>query len=350
MCGRDIAGAGDRAMTAASAGRAGRGGAGQPRVGPLLEVDDLHAYFRTRGGLVKAVNGVGFTVDAGASVGIVGESGSGKSVTAYAITGLLETPGYVHRGTMRLRGKDITGLPDREMRHIRGRDIGMVFQEPMAALNPVTRVGHQIAEAVQAHNPVGRKEAMARAVELLRAVGIPAPERRVRDYPGSMSGGMRQRVVIAMAIANDPQLLILDEPTTALDVTVQAQILELVRELRERIGTAVLLITHDVGVIAEVCDEVIVMYGGRVMEHATTAQVVHSPKHPYSIGLLESVPSAGLKGQRLKAISGSVPTPGQMPPGCPFATRCPKAFDKCAQLPPLYRLDDGRQVACWLYE
>jgi oligopeptide/dipeptide ABC transporter ATP-binding protein len=319
-------------------------------VGPLLEVDDLHAYFRTRGGVVKAVDGVGFAVDAGASVGIVGESGSGKSVTAYAIAGLLETPGYVDSGTIRLHGKDITGLPDREMRLIRGRDIGMVFQEPMAALNPVTRVGHQIAEAIQAHNEVGRKEAMTRAVELLRAVGISVPERRVRDYPSSMSGGMRQRVVIAMAIANDPQLLILDEPTTALDVTVQAQILELIRELRERIGTAVLLITHDVGVIAEVCDEVIVMYGGRVMEQATTAQVVHSPKHPYSIGLLGSVPSGSQKGQRLKAISGSVPTPSQMPPGCPFATRCPKAFDKCAQMPPLHRLDDGRQVACWLYE
>jgi peptide/nickel transport system ATP-binding protein len=339
-------------VTIPTAGPSGAGpdGAGPPRVGPLLEVDDLHAYFRTRGGLVKAVNGVGFTVDAGASVGIVGESGSGKSVTAYAITGLLEKPGYVHSGTMRLGGKDITGLPDREMRHIRGRDIGMVFQEPMAALNPVTRVGHQIAEAIRAHGEVGRKEAMTRAVELLRAVGIPAPERRVRDYPNSMSGGMRQRVVIAMAIANDPRLLILDEPTTALDVTVQAQILELVRELRERIGTAVLLITHDVGVIAEVCDEVLVMYGGRVMEHATTPQVVHSPKHPYSVGLLESVPSGAQKGQRLKAISGSVPTPSRMPPGCPFATRCPEVFDKCGRMPPLHRLDDGRQVACWLYE
>jgi oligopeptide/dipeptide ABC transporter ATP-binding protein len=322
--------------------------AGPP--GPLLEVDGLHAYFRTRGGLVKAVNGVGFAVDAGASVGIVGESGSGKSVTAYAIAGLLEAPGYVHSGSIRLRGKDITGLPDREMRHIRGHDIGMVFQEPMAALNPVTRVGHQIAEAIRAHNDVGRKEAMTRAVELLRAVGIPVPERRAHDYPNSMSGGMRQRVVIAMAIANDPHLLILDEPTTALDVTVQAQILELVRELRERIGTAVLLITHDIGVIAEVCDEVIVMYGGRVMERATTAQVVHAPTHPYSVGLLESVPSGSHKGGRLKAISGSVPTPSQMPPGCPFATRCPKAFDKCADMPPLRRLGDGRQVACWLYE
>lgn len=323
----------------------------QPRaVGPLLEVDDLRAYFRTGSGVVKAVNAVGFTVDAGASVGIVGESGSGKSVTAYAITGLLEPPGYLDGGTIRLRGRDITGLPDREMRHIRGRDIGMVFQEPMAALNPVARVGHQIAEAIRAHNDVSRKDAMARAVELLRAVGIPAPERRVHDYPNSMSGGMRQRVVIAMAIANEPQLLILDEPTTALDVTVQAQILELVKELRDRIGTAVLLITHDVGVIAEVCDEVIVMYGGRVMEHARAAQVVNSPKHPYSIGLLESLPSGAMKGQRLKAISGSVPTPSQMPPGCPFATRCPSAFDKCAEMPPLHRLDDGRQVACWLYE
>ena len=323
-----------------------------PRPGgeqPLLEIEDLRGYFRTGGGLVKAVDGVSFSINPGASVGIVGESGSGKSVTAFAITGLLEPPGYLAGGTVRLDGKLISGLSDRQLQHIRGREIGMVFQEPMAALNPVVRVGQQIAEAIRAHQDISRKDALEKAVQLLRMVGIPAPERRIRDYPNSMSGGMRQRVVIAMAIANEPRLLILDEPTTALDVTVQAQILALVKELRERIGTAVLLITHDLGVVVDVCDEVVVMYGGRIMEHATVEQVVRSPKHPYSVGLLNSVPSGKLKGQRLKAIQGTVPSPHDMPPGCPFATRCPHAFDKCVEMPPLQPLADGRRVACWLH-
>lgn len=323
-----------------------------PRPGqqqPLLEIEDLRGYFRTGSGLVKAVDGVSFSINPGASVGIVGESGSGKSVAAFAITGLLEPPGYLAGGTVRLAGQEISGMSDRQLQHIRGREIGMVFQEPMAALNPVVRVGQQIAEAIRAHQEVSRKDAMAQAVRLLRVVGIPAPERRVRDYPNSMSGGMRQRVVIAMAIANEPRLLILDEPTTALDVTVQAQILALVKELRERIGTAVLLITHDLGVIVDVCDEVIVMYGGRIMEHASVEQVVRSPKHPYSVGLLNSVPSGKLKGQRLKAIQGTVPSPHDMPPGCPFATRCPEAFDKCVEMPPLQLQADGRRVACWLH-
>ena len=316
---------------------------------PLLEIKDLRGYFRTDNGLVKAVDGISFSINPGASVGIVGESGSGKSVTAFAITGLLEPPGYLAGGTVRLEGQEISGLSDRALQHIRGRDIGMVFQEPMAALNPVVRVGQQIAEAIRAHQQMSRKEAMAKAVQLLRLVGIPAPERRIRDYPNSMSGGMRQRVVIAMAIANEPRLLILDEPTTALDVTVQAQILALVKELRERIGTAVLLITHDLGVVVDVCDEVIVMYGGRIMEHATVEQVVRSPKHPYSVGLLNSVPSGKLKGQRLKAIQGTVPSPHDMPPGCPFASRCPEAFDRCLEMPPLQPQADGRRVACWLH-
>lgn len=315
----------------------------------LLEVEELRGYFGTGPSVVKAVDGVSFSVGAGASVGIVGESGSGKSVTAFAIAGLLEPPGYIAGGTVRLDGQDITNLSDKEMQHIRGARIGMVFQEPMAALNPVVRVGQQISEAVRAHQQVSRTEAKERAVELLRMVGIPAPERRIRDYPNSMSGGMRQRVVIAMAIANEPSLLILDEPTTALDVTVQAQILLLVRELRERIGTAVLLITHDIGVIVDVCDEVIVMYGGKIMEHATVEQVVRSPKHPYSLGLLASVPSGKLKGQRLTTIEGTVPSPQDMPPGCPFASRCPDVFEACDQMPPLQQLADGRRIACWLH-
>lgn len=318
--------------------------------GVLLDVDDLRAYFRTSRGLVKAVDGVSFQIAAGASIGIVGESGSGKSVTALSIIGLLDPPGFIAGGTIRFNGRDITALSDRELQSIRGQEIGLVFQEPMTALNPVYKVGIQIAEAVRAHRQISRKDAMARAIELLRAVGISAPEQRAYDHPNSMSGGMRQRVVIAMAMANGPQLLILDEPTTALDVTIQAQILELVKELRARVKTAVLLITHDIGVIAEVCDEVIVMYGGKVMEHAPCDQLLNSPKHPYSAGLIASVPSSGMKGHPLNVIGGSVPSSLHMPPGCPFATRCPKVMDKCEQMPPARQLDDGRHVACWLYE
>ena len=317
---------------------------------PLLEVEGLRAHFATPAGVVRAVDGVSFEVAAGASVGIVGESGSGKSVTALSVTGLLEPPGRIAGGAIRFRGRDITGLPDAKLRELRGRDIGLVFQDPMAALNPVYRVGEQIAEAIRAHNRISRKEALRSATELLRAVGIPAPERRVHDYPKSMSGGMRQRVVIAIAIANEPGLLILDEPTTALDVTIQAQILELIKDLRRRIGTAILLITHDIGVITDVCDEVIVMYGGKIMERAASRQLLDSPKHPYSAGLVASTPSSATKGKRLNVIAGSVTNPTRMPPGCPFSPRCPHAMDRCQEMPPTKQLPDGRYVACWLYE
>jgi oligopeptide/dipeptide ABC transporter ATP-binding protein len=316
----------------------------------LLEVEGLRAHFATPAGVVRAVDGVSFEVAAGASVGIVGESGSGKSVTALSVTGLLEPPGRIAGGAIRFRGRDITGLPDAKLRELRGRDIGLVFQDPMAALNPVYRVGEQIAEAIRAHNRISRKEALRSATELLRAVGIPAPERRVHDYPKSMSGGMRQRVVIAIAIANEPGLLILDEPTTALDVTIQAQILELIKDLRRRIGTAILLITHDIGVITDVCDEVIVMYGGKIMERAASRQLLDSPKHPYSAGLVASTPSSATKGKRLNVIAGSVTNPTRMPPGCPFSPRCPHAMDRCQEMPPTKQLPDGRYVACWLYE
>jgi oligopeptide/dipeptide ABC transporter ATP-binding protein len=232
---------------------------------------------------------------------------------------------------------------------IRGRDIGFVFQDPMSALNPVYKAGAQVVEALRAHRKIGRREALDRAMELFRLVGIPAPERRIHDYPGNMSGGMRQRVVIAMALANEPELLILDEPTTALDATIQAQILDLLRDLRSRLNTAVLLITHDIGVVAEICAEVIVMYGGKIMERGTSDQIVGEPKHPYSAGLIGSVPTPGMKGQRLTMIRGSVPNPMDMPPGCPFASRCDRVMDACAKPPELKTLDDGRQVACWLY-
>lgn len=317
--------------------------------GKMLEVRDLHTHFRTMDGIVRAVDGVTFEIAPGASVGIVGESGSGKSVTSLSIMRLIEPPGWIAGGQILFRGKDLATLSDGEMQKVRGDDISMVFQEPMTALNPVYTVGDQVAEVVRVHRNVSRKEAMKKAVDLFKMVGIPAAERRVNDYPHNLSGGMRQRVMIAMALANEPDLLILDEPTTALDVTIQAQILELVKDLRRDFNTAVLLITHDIGVIAEMSDEVIVMYGGKVMEHAKVDQLIKDPKHPYTKGLLASIPSLGMKNQRLNVIAGAVPNPLNMPPGCPFAPRCPYVMDVCMSLPELKTLEDGRQVFCWLY-
>jgi oligopeptide/dipeptide ABC transporter ATP-binding protein len=315
----------------------------------ILEVRDLHTYFRTMDGVVRAVNGVSFTVNPGTSVGIVGESGSGKSVTSLSIMRLIEPPGWIAKGELLFRGRDLLTLSERGMQRIRGNNISMVFQEPMTALDPVYTVGHQVAEVLRVHRNISRKEAGRRTVELLKTVGIPDAERRVNEYPHNLSGGMRQRVVIAMALANEPDLLILDEPTTALDVTIQAQILELVKKLHQEFNTTVLLITHDFGVIAEMSDEVIVMYGGKVMEHGNVLQIIKDPKHPYTRGLLASIPSLGLKNQRLNVISGVVPNPFHMPPGCPFAPRCPHAMEVCSAMPPLKTLDDGRDVACWLY-
>jgi peptide/nickel transport system ATP-binding protein/oligopeptide transport system ATP-binding protein len=315
----------------------------------MLEVQDLRTHFRTMDGVVKAVDGVSFSVAEGASVGIVGESGSGKSVTSLSIMRLIEPPGWIAGGKIVFRGKDLVGMSDEEMRKIRGDDISMVFQEPMSALNPVYTVGDQVAEVLRVHRDMSRRGAMARTVELFKMVGIPAAERRVHDYPHNLSGGMRQRVMIAMALANEPDLLILDEPTTALDVTIQAQILELVKALRQEVNTAVLLITHDLGVIAEMSDEVIVMYGGKVMERATAVQLIKDPKHPYTKGLLASMPALGMKNQRLNVIAGAVPNPLNMPPGCPFAPRCPYAMEVCTTMPELKTLEDGRQVFCWLY-
>ncbi len=315
----------------------------------LLEVKDLRTYFKTSAGTVKAVDGVSFDIAAGSSLGIVGESGSGKSVTSLSIMRLIEPPGYVAGGQILYKSRDIVSLSEREIRAVRGKDICLVFQDPMAALNPVYTVGTQVVEALQAHQNISRKDAMDRAIELFKLVGIPAPERRVHEYPHKLSGGMRQRVTIAIALANEPDLLILDEPTTALDVTIQAQILDLIKDLRNRINTAVLLITHDIGVVREMCEQVVVMYGGRIMERGTAAQVTESPKHPYTVGLLSSLPSPKLKGQRLNAIGGTVPNPLNMPPGCPFQPRCPHAMPVCSTMPPLVDTGDGRVAACWLY-
>lgn len=317
---------------------------------PLLSVDGLKVWFPGRGATVKAVDGVSFELDVGASLGIVGESGSGKSVTAFAVAGLLEPPAYVPSGVIRLSGTDIVSIPERQMRKMRGKTVGMVFQEPMSALNPVMTVGRQISEAIRAHQQVSKKEADTKALNLLRAVEMPAPERRMKDYPNSLSGGMRQRVVIAIAMANDPALLILDEPTTALDVTVQAQILDLVSGMRTAHGMSVLLISHDIAVVADFCDDIVVMYGGRVMEKGPANGVVANPRHPYTIGLIGSIPSGALKGQRLATIAGSVPSAEDMPAGCPFSSRCPEVFSKCEVQPPMMQLGDGRGVACWLRE
>jgi oligopeptide/dipeptide ABC transporter ATP-binding protein len=315
----------------------------------LLEVKNLQTHFKTRAGVVKAVDGVSFDVAPGASVGIVGESGSGKSVTSISIMRLIEQPGYIAGGQILFQGRDITELSEREFRRVRGRDLALVFQDPMSALNPVYTVGKQVAESVRAHQTLNRRQAMQRAVDLLDLVGISAPERRVNEYPHKLSGGMRQRVTIAMALANDPSLLILDEPTTALDVTIQAQILDLIADLRRRVNTSVLLITHDIGVVAETCETVVVMYGGRVMERGTVEQVTQTPKHPYTVGLLNSRPTPEMKGRKLNTIGGAVPNPLQMPSGCPFQPRCAKAMDICSTTPELKDTDDGRQVACWLY-
>jgi oligopeptide/dipeptide ABC transporter ATP-binding protein len=315
----------------------------------MLQVDDLHTHFRTMDGIVKAVDGVSFGVAPGASVGIVGESGSGKSVTSLSIMRLIEPPGWIAGGHIYFKGKDLATVGEDDMQKIRGDDISMVFQEPMTALNPVYTVGDQVAEVLRVHRDMSRRAAMDRTVELFKMVGISAAERRVRDYPHNLSGGMRQRVMIAMALANEPDLLILDEPTTALDVTIQAQILELVKDLRSKVNTAVLLITHDFGVIAEMSDEVIVMYGGKVMERGHVTQIIQDPKHPYTKGLLASIPSLGMRGKRLTVIAGAVPNPLNMPPGCPFAPRCPYVMDVCTTMPELKTIEDGRQVFCWLY-
>jgi oligopeptide/dipeptide ABC transporter ATP-binding protein len=315
----------------------------------LLSVEGLQTHFATRSGVIKAVDGVSFSVDTGASLGIVGESGSGKSMTALSIMGLIDRPGVIAGGRILFKGEDLVGARRRRMERIRGREISMVFQDPIASLNPVYTVGRQIREVLQAHQDLTNSQAEERTLELLRMVRMPAPEQRIRAYPHNLSGGMCQRVTIAMGLANDPDLLILDEPTTALDATVQAQILDLVRELRTRVNTAILLITHDIAVASDMCTELVVMYGGRVMEQGGAAGIIERPRHPYSEGLLSSMPGRTPRGERLRPIPGSVPSPLAMPSGCPFAPRCPQAMAICATVPPLTTLDDGRQVACWLY-
>jgi oligopeptide/dipeptide ABC transporter ATP-binding protein len=333
---------------------------------PLLRVRDLRTHFHTDAGVARAVDGVSFDLRAGEVLGIVGESGCGKSVTSLSILGLVPAPpGRIIEGSsVRLRGRELVGLAERQMRRIRGADIAMIFQEPMTSLNPVFTVGDQVAEPLRLHLGLTRRAARERAVELLDMVGIAAPARRATEYPHQLSGGMRQRVMIAMALACEPDVLIADETTTALDVTIQAQILDLIAGLRERLGMAVLLITHDLGVVAETCDRVLVMYAGRIVERAPVDALFAGPAHPYTEGLLGAVPRLGESAERLAVIPGQVPSAYAWPSGCRFANRCPYAWERCASEPPLLPrrdaypaptpvdADDPMEPAarCWLIE
>jgi oligopeptide/dipeptide ABC transporter ATP-binding protein len=316
---------------------------------PLLEVRDLRTHFETEAGVHRAVDGVSFSVSANRTLGIVGESGCGKSVTSLSIMGLVpEPPGVRAGGGVFFKGEDLTRKSRREMEELRGSRLSMIFQEPMTSLNPVYRVGDQIAEGLIRHKGLSKAAARARAVEMLRLVRIPSPETRVDAYPHEMSGGMRQRVMIAMAMACEPDLLIADEPTTALDVTIQAQILDLMRDLRQRLGAAIILITHDLGVIAEMADEVAVMYAGRIVEKADVGALFADAQHPYTLGLMASIPRLDADRRRLATIEGMVPAPDAMPAGCRFAPRCPLADRRCREAEPeLRELAPGHAAACW---
>ena len=318
----------------------------------LLRVENLRTWFDSDRGPIRAVDGVDFELEAGRTLGVVGESGSGKSVTALSVMRLVDDPGHIaEESRIVFDGRNLAELDEKAMEQVRGDDISMIFQEPMTSLNPVYTVGEQIAEAVRTHRGAGAKEAATRAVEMLELVGIPEAPRRANDYPHQLSGGMRQRVMIAIALACDPKLLIADEPTTALDVTIQAQILELMTELRERLGMAMMLITHDLGVVAEMCDDVVVMYAGRVVERGPVEDVFTSPQHPYTEALLQSIPLLGMtQAQKLRVIRGTVPSPLDWPQGCRFEPRCDYAFAKCAEEhPPLFTVE-RQESACWLCE
>ncbi|MFD1911060.1 ABC transporter ATP-binding protein [Halodurantibacterium flavum] len=317
--------------------------------GQLLSVEDLRIQFRIEGRDYRAVDGISFSVDKGQTLGVVGESGCGKSVTSLGIMRLVpQPPGRYAGGRVMFDGEDLLKLSEARMRRLRGGRIGMIFQEPMTSLNPVYTCGAQITESLRVHSDLSPRAARDRAIELLDLVRLPSPTKRVDDYPHQLSGGQRQRVMIALALANDPDLLIADEPTTALDVTIQAQILELMKDLQERTGTAILLITHDLGVVAETCDEVVVMYAGSVVERARTADLFADPQHPYTIGLMAAVPRIDIEADRLATIEGSVPAPWVQVDGCRFASRCPLATDQCRSVPPpLREIAPAHGVACW---
>ena len=318
----------------------------------VLEVKNLHTYFYTDSGVVKSVDGVDFELKEGSTLGIVGESGSGKSVTSLSIMGLLTgTTGKITEGEILLEGKDIAHISEEEKRKLRGSQISMIFQDPMTSLNPVMKIGKQLTECILQHQDISKEEAYKKAEDMLRKTGVPRVEHMMKEYPFQLSGGQRQRVMIAMALVCRPKILIADEPTTALDVTIQAQILDLMNELKKDIGTSILFITHDLGVVAEVCDEVVVMYCGRVVEKADVRSLFAHPTHPYTNGLLNSIPKLGETVEELEAIPGNVPNPKYMPKGCKFAPRCGHATQKCMEEEPgFYQVEEGHVCRCWLCE
>lgn len=316
---------------------------------PLLEVQDLVVEFPTRRGVLRALDGVSFSIAPGEILGVVGESGAGKSLTGAAIIGLLEPPGRIAGGQIKLEGRRIDDLPDPELRKVRGRSIGAIFQDPLTSLNPLYTVGQQIIETIRAHLPTSELQAREKAIRLLAETGIPAPEARIDHYPHQFSGGMRQRVVIALALAAEPRLVVADEPTTALDVSIQAQIISLLRKLCKGHGASVMLVTHDMGVIAETCDRVAVMYAGRVVEIGPVQDVIHCPAHPYTLGLMGSIPPMDGDAQRLAQIDGSMPLLNAIPPGCAFNPRCSRATDRCRQERPELIPAGPTRAACWVH-
>lgn len=316
----------------------------------VLQVQDASVQIKNNKNQLSITEGVSFEIEKGETLGIVGESGCGKSITALSIIGLLPKNAEVTSGQIKLNGKNLLDLSNDEYRALRGKDMSMIFQDPMTSLNPVYTVGYQISEQLHVHTDLSKRQYMKRVIELLRLVGIPRPEEIVKEYPHQLSGGMRQRVMIAMGLACDPGLLIADEPTTALDVTIQAQILELMKDLQDELDMSILFITHDLGVVAEICDRVIVMYAGQVVEEANVNTLFDHPKHPYTVGLMESTPKLGEHRDQLYSIEGTVPQIDQMPKGCRFADRCPKAFDKCfIETPTEFQTEDHSKVRCWLY-
>jgi peptide/nickel transport system ATP-binding protein len=319
-------------------------------VAALLEVRNLRVEFNTRRGTLVAIDDVSFDIAPGEVLGVVGESGAGKSITGTAIIGLLERPGRIAGGEILFEGKRIDNLPPEQMRKIRGRHIGAIFQDPLTSLNPLYTIGQQLVETIQEHLPLSREDARKRAIALLGEVGIPAPERRIDGYPHQFSGGMRQRVVIALALCANPKLIVADEPTTALDVSIQAQIITLLKRLCRDNGTAIMLVTHDMGVIAETADRVAVMYAGRIVEIGPVQEVIHNPQHPYTTGLMGSIPAVGQELERLPQIEGSMPRLNAIPAGCPFNPRCPRVFDRCKVDRPDLLAADKSLAACWLHD
>ena len=316
----------------------------------LLTVQDLQVQFQTKKGVNTAVDGIGFSVERGEILGIVGESGCGKSVTSLSILRLLGTNSMISQGSIKLEGRELLSLSEDEMCKIRGNEIAMIFQDPMTALNPTMSIGEQLMEPLMIHQGYKKKDAWKEAVEVLKKVGIAAPEKRMKEYPHQLSGGMRQRVMIAMAVSCAPRLLIADEPTTALDVTIQAQILELMLELRQKMNTAIILITHDMGVVAETADNILVLYAGKVVEYGSVKEIFNNPRHPYTRGLLNSIPPLAEDVDELNTIEGTVPGPGQMPAGCRFSPRCPLASERCSSCQPgLYKAGNS-MVSCFQYE